>query len=178
MMKIKELLRIAFQFKATEADVFRVATSHILATCLAIGYLSYVLFFLTLAVASDVERPEPFVPPLESAIDVPTLDFLQIGDWHLFGQALTNDSAETAVTETQLQLTLLGVFLLSHAPEAAGAIIQAEGGQQKKYRSGDELPGGASIQAIEKKRVVLFHNNRQEFLPLKRNSVGLPATTE
>jgi len=178
MMKFKELLRIAFQFKATEVDVFRVATPHILATCLAIAYLSYVLFSLILAAASNVEHQPSFSAHLESTIDSPLPDFSQIGDWHLFGQALSNDNAETVVTETQLQLTLLGVFLLSQQPESGLAIIQTEGGQQKKYRSGDELPGGASLQTIEKNRVVLLHNNRQEFLPLKRNSVGLPATTE
>jgi type II secretory pathway component PulC len=152
-----------------------------IATFLAAGYLSYVLF-MVFAGSSGTEGVEelPVASPVnsEASADNPKPDLLQIADWHLFGQAVSHDQANGGVAESRLQLKLLGVFLLSQAPENAYAIIQAEDGQQKKYRPGDELPGGATLRSIEHLRILLSHDNRQEFLALQRNSAGSSATTE
>jgi general secretion pathway protein C len=87
----------------------------------------------------------------------------------LFGQAQEYPEADAAVTQTRLQLKLLGVFTLSQAAETARVIIQAEDGAQKTYKTGDELPGGASLEGIDGKQVVLLHNGRRESLALQRH---------
>lgn len=184
MMKFKDVsrLRLAFELKVAGADLQGIAFLRWAATFLAVAYFGYVLFFNVVTGVADAEQSAPFQsaePANPEATNAPPPpDLLQIADWHLFGQSPSNDGADTAVSETQLQLKLLGVFLLSQDPENAYAILQTEDGQQKRYRPGDELPGGATLQAIEQMRVVLLHGNRQESLTLKRNSVGSPAITE
>ena len=143
-------------------------------------YLSYVLF--DLAFSGNGQSVSADLPPaakIQASSAPAPADPMQIADWHLFGLAEATDTAsDAAVTETALQMKLLGVFLLSQPAGRAYAIIQEEGGQQKKYRPGDELPGGASLHAVEKNRVVLLHNHRQEYLALKRNSPDSATTTE
>jgi len=182
MMKFKELSRFTFQLKVTGAGLPGMAFFRVLATFLASVYFSYVLFFVVSIGAADADQPTTLGSPVPAAIETsnvpPPPDLLQIADWHLFGRSANGQQASTSVSETQLQLKLLGVFLFSQAPENTSVIIQADDGQQKKYRPGEELPGGAILKTVEHSRVVIEHNNRQEFLALERNKAALPATTE
>lgn len=182
MMKFKELSRFAFELKVAGAGLQGIAFIRVLATFLAVAYFSYVLFFVVSIGAADADQVTTLgssVPAVIETSKVPEPpDLLQIADWHLFGKNPNSQQADTAVSETPLQLKLLGVFLLSQVPENTSVIIQADDGQQKKYRPGDELPGGATLKTVEYSRVVIEHNHRQEFLALERNKAGLPATTE
>lgn len=174
MMKFTDVSQLALDLRTAGNALQGIATF------LAVAYLSYVLFTV-FAGSSGIEPIEEIPSASPASIEAaanPKPDLMQIADWHLFGQAVSHDDANTGVAETQLQLKLLGVFLLLQAPKNAYAIIQAEDGQQKKYRPGDELPGGATLRSIEQMRVLLSHNNRQEFLALQRNSTGSSATTE
>ncbi|OAI20948.1 hypothetical protein A1359_20030 [Methylomonas lenta] len=137
-------------------------------------YLSYVLS--SLAFLPDAEADSNYKMaeyPLVNVQLEPSPDFLLISEWHLFGQAAENVAAASNISETQLNLRLLGVFWLNQSVENVYAIIQAEDGVQKKYQPGDELPGGVSVQAIRTSQVVLLHNNRQETLSLEKNNAGL-----
>ncbi len=87
---------------------------------------------------------------------------------HLFGEPPADDDrdgspeTETNAPETQLNLTLMGVF----APGENGglAIIKAGGGQEKVYAVDDTIAGNARITGIFEDRVVLRRNGRAETL--------------
>lgn len=104
------------------------------------------------------------------------VDLSVIKDWHLFGQAPTAAEKDAALAiaeggklpETQLQLKLLGVFFVQGQKNAGYAIIQSGDNQQKSYKPGDELPGGATLQTLASEQVVLKHNGQLEALSMDR----------
>lgn len=119
---------------------------------------------------------EPAVPAASPEADSPP-DYLEIADWHLFGQpeAAAAQDSTAALASTPLPLKLLGTFLLAGAPENSYAIIQAGDGVQQKYRVGQALPEDAVLQGVEKTRVVLKHMQRLEALEFDPNPVSLVA---
>ncbi|MDO9399486.1 MAG: type II secretion system protein N, partial [bacterium] len=56
---------------------------------------------------------------------------------------------------------------------ASYAIIEADDHLQKKYRPGEELPGGSTLQSIAKEQVMLLRNNQRESLSMDRKKTGL-----
>jgi len=105
------------------------------------------------------------------------MDFLVIKDWHLFGQPVVipaqNSKQHETPQETQQQLKLLGVFFLPDQKKASFAIIETDDHLQKKYRPGDELPGGSTLQSIAKEQVILMRNDQPESLSMDREKTGL-----
>ena len=100
------------------------------------------------------------------------MDFLSIKNWHLFGYSTTsveqNNQLNEKPQETDLQIKLLGVFLLPNQNTASYAIIEGDDKQQKKYRAGDELPNSITLQSIAKDQVILLRNQQAEYLSMDR----------
>ncbi|WP_160167662.1 type II secretion system protein N [Methylomonas sp. MK1] len=181
MMKFAGFSKFAFDWKAAEREVVGGAYLQWLATALATVYLLGVLYVNLSTALADIDRTSTGAAasvPTETATQNPPLDLSEIATWHLFGQSPESVSSNDAVAETQLQLKLLGIMFLSKNPENASGIIQADDGQQKKYRLGDQLPGGAVLQAVEQDRVLLKRGELQESLLLKKDSVRAPSATE
>jgi general secretion pathway protein C len=75
-------------------------------------------------------------------------------------------SVAEPVRETSLNLTLKGIVAFEgEGPKMA--IIAPAKGDEKIYRPGDKVPGGAEILRIEPRRVVLLRNGVTEALHLK-----------
>ncbi|WP_445366317.1 type II secretion system protein N [Methylomonas sp. BW4-1] len=181
MMKFAGFSRFAFDWKTAERGVGGGTSLQWLATALATVYLLAVLYAnLTDALADFGQMPAESAAPISNdmATQNPPMDLSEIGTWHLFGQSPDSVSGDGAVAETQSQLKLLGILFLSKNPENASGIIQTDDGQQKKYRLGDELPGGAVLHSVEADRVLLKRGERRESLLLKKDSVRVPAATE
>jgi general secretion pathway protein C len=119
----------------------------------------------TAAVASD---PQPVQRKQAS------FNEKELASWHLFGEAgqtATKKAAPLSAPETQLRLTLKGVF--ASDDEALGrAIIADPKGKEDTYGVGDPLPGGAKLSEIYPDRIILERNGRFETLklPKKRSS--------
>ena len=96
---------------------------------------------------------------------------------HLFGKvdAVVNKGPITAPV-TRLRLNLNGVFA-SENPKLAMAIISDSSGEQKHYRIGDAVPGGARLHAIYPDRVILDRLGKLETLKLPREVAPINATT-
>lgn len=100
----------------------------------------------------------------------------QIPGWHLFGdnsrqaQAPTKKEIIEAPT-TPLALTLQGTFLGTSSTGESWAIISSSNNAQAMYKAGDEIPGGATLFAVEPFRVILERNGRHESLALPRPSM-------
>ncbi|MBA1148452.1 type II secretion system protein GspC [Ectothiorhodospiraceae bacterium WFHF3C12] len=102
-------------------------------------------------------------------------DLDRVAALHLFGEAdqqpRQQREAPVDAPETQLNLTLSGV-LYNEDQDAARAIIAGARGPEKFYRIGDQLPGGATLDAIYKDRVILLRNGRHETLRLPEDREG------
>lgn len=84
------------------------------------------------------------------------------GDWQLFGASDSAPVIAGPVATTPLSLRLLGVV------SGAGgyAVIADAEGREGVFRVDEELPGGARLEAIEPRRVLLRRDGRTEALEL------------
>lgn len=90
-------------------------------------------------------------------------------DWDLFGEAgETSRPAVRPVRATPLNLRLLGAV----TGERGYAIIRDADGRESVYRAGDDLPGGARLEAIESRRVILARDGGREALELPEGAGG------
>ncbi|MEZ5454791.1 MAG: type II secretion system protein GspC [Lysobacteraceae bacterium] len=96
-----------------------------------------------------------------------------LSQWHLFGQSSATDSLLTdaqSAPETDLQLSLRGTLNLESREDGL-AIIVDDTGRQQAYRVGDALPGGAVLESITSRRVLLRRNGALEGLSLPQNDI-------
>ena len=84
---------------------------------------------------------------------------------HLFGEIEVEQQIDAPIVapETRLQLKLKGVFASSD-PERAFAIISDSKNNDKSYRLGNKVVGGAVLHAVYPDRVILKRNGRLETL--------------
>lgn len=88
---------------------------------------------------------------------------------NLFGtpEAAARPTAQINAPETSLNLTLRGLFAAARK-EAAFAIIAEGAGNERHFRIGDKIAGGATVQDILPDRVVLERAGRYETLRLPK----------
>lgn len=92
---------------------------------------------------------------------------------HLFGEANKAQPVVQKVIDapdTRLRLTLKGVFASSDEARAM-AIIAGDKGQDKAYRIGDKVVGGALLHAVFADRVILKRNEGLETLRLPKPKI-------
>jgi general secretion pathway protein C len=133
----------------------------------------------------------PAVTGLEQAIEVEqsAIEIAKgIAELHLFGIAGAENkpvqqSVDTKAPETNLKLTLHGVFA-EDDPETGAAIIGKAGSTQNYYQVGAEIMAGVKLQAVYQDRVVLSRSGKSEVLkfpktvkPLTTNLQG-PRTAQ
>ena len=120
--------------------------------------------------AGTPERPAPVDQPAADPAENPGA---AVADLQLFGPADPRDRVADIpddAPQTRLNLSLRGLFH-SESQDRALAIIAAGSNTENIYRVGDELPGGASIDAIRVDRVVLLRDGRHEILTLPKERV-------
>lgn len=84
--------------------------------------------------------------------------------WKLFGDAAARPQTGTAgAPETDLSLQLLGVFSTPDV-RLAGAVIAERGKDGELFRAGSSVPGGATLEKVEKDRVLLRRRGQLETL--------------
>ena len=92
---------------------------------------------------------------------------LQIAQLHLFGKASEPQSNQLPTApKTRLNLTLRGVF--STRDQNAIAIIASGEVNERFYRVGDSIPGGATLKAVYPDRILLERNFQMETLPMPK----------
>ncbi len=157
---------------------------HNVATIASLGYLFYAVVSAMQAFSNPKLANSPAFEPgplAQETMVTRQMDFMVIKDWHLFGQpettAAQNGGKNEIPQETQLQLKLLGVLFLPNQKKTSYAIVEAEDHVQKKYRPGDAMPGGVTLESIAKGQVIILRNNQRESLSMDRDKTNLPAKT-
>ena len=91
--------------------------------------------------------------------------------WVLFGSS--TETVRPAMLQeapaTRLSLKLKGVMAVG---EGGYAVIADSDGEDRVYRVGDELPGGAMVEMIEARRVLLEHDGQTEALEMETRSLA------
>ena len=127
----------------------------------------------------DLEAPPPVVnttvgnvATTSTAIDVEAL-----ANAHLFGEAKVEETpVDTAVVdapETRLSLKLRGV-VADEDPKTGIAMVVDNRNDEKMYRVGDQVPGGAKLHAVYEDRVILNRSGALETLSLPKDFQGTP----
>lgn len=115
--------------------------------------------------------------PVESSSNVqnsgPKLDVI-LGA-RLFGLYQPQASNLDAAPDTQLSLTLLGIFAGTRKEESR-ALIGQPNGDEKPYSIGQDVVNGVSLEAIFADRVVLSRNGQLETLRLDKDKPGAEFT--
>lgn len=93
-------------------------------------------------------------------------DTRSLADYHLFGET-PGTPPRTAAPVTQLDLTLRGTLAATNGNDAI-AIIADSDGTERRYRVGEELPGGATLASVSATAVTLHYQGRTESLPLRK----------
>ncbi len=107
----------------------------------------------------------------QAVTPVPAHLLKPISHWHLFGAYDPGKLDLKGVPDTSLNLTLVG--LIAATPSSASqAIIAISDAQQKVYRKGDTLPGGAKLYKILSDRVILSREGRYEALKLPEQQLN------
>ncbi len=100
----------------------------------------------------------------------------------LFGEPAADGPAPVAASDlldapdTNLQLTLRGVFAAGEVTESR-ALIEPANGDLSPYAVGAEIPGGAKVHSIHADRVLLERGGRLETLRLDRDAPSSSAGT-
>lgn len=114
-------------------------------------------------------RAAPTTPPVQAADSGAT----EVAALHLFGEAAAKPVASKVVAprdapDTRLKLTLKGLYASDVAAEALAIVADAKG-DEKPYRIGDQLPGGAELKEVYVDRIILMRSGRFETLRLPRD---------
>ena len=110
----------------------------------------------------------PQVPvPGEGGRAAASVDLGAILKAGLFGRAPNDQDAGAAALQptakTRLPLTLQGVFV-TEPPSDSAAIIARKGNPGRLYAIGDELPGNATLRAVQAEQVILLRAGQHETL--------------
>ena len=132
--------------------------------------LASVLAKLTWMVVTPADNVAKTATNQSAAVSVePAARLDTISNLHLFGKAEESPVLDAPIVapETRLQLKLKGVFASSD-PERAFAIISDNKNEDKAYRLGSKVSGGAILHAVYVDRVILKRNGRLETLRMEK----------
>jgi general secretion pathway protein C len=122
---------------------------------------------LWLALDWNQPLPEP-LPLMQTSAPAPPA--ASLSRWHLFGNAAPlqdNRALASNAPETQLQLTLLGVWA-GRDPRIGRAMIADAAGVETGFKVGAEVAPGVVLDQVLKDRVVLSRGGASEVLMLSR----------
>lgn len=88
----------------------------------------------------------------------------------LFGDYVPVNMADETIKQSMLDVDIVGI-MYSTQPDDSQVLLRAAGGEEKSYRVGDTLPGGAVIKRIGKDGIVVLHNGTLESLSLPKNEL-------
>lgn len=114
------------------------------------------------------------LPLTQASGELSNLD--QVAQLHLFGEVVRSSATTTPqvvnAPETRLSLTLKGILATSTQGEGR-ALIAAGSGEDKVYKVGESVSGGAVLHEVLVDKVILERDGRFETLTLPRDRMEL-----
>ena len=109
--------------------------------------------------------------PLRAATTASAAPGVSVSKWHLFGNALQQQSLQRNAPATTLDLNLRGT-LADADPHSGIAVIADAQGIERAWRTGEEIAAGVTLDEVHSDRVVLRHDGVQEILVLVRDEAA------
>ena len=130
---------------------------------IAYSLASTAMFFIS-GTPETVAAPKAAAPS-QSNRATASVDLGDILKANLFGRAPDDEQARALqpTEETRLPLTLQGVFVAEPASDSA-AIIARKGQAGRLYAIGDDVPGNATLRAVQAEQVILLRAGQHETL--------------
>lgn len=120
--------------------------------------------------------PGAQLPAAPNATPAPTVAVVEPGRVAaLFGESPSAPAAGGSVADTTLQLRLDGVMENRDSAQSRAFISERANGKVLSYRSGDAVPGGATLDRVEADHVVLTRAGREEVLRFDKPGTPPPA---
>ena len=88
----------------------------------------------------------------------------------MFGVYVPNDLSAADVKNSMLNVTLVGI-LLADKNEESQVIIGSANGEEKTYKIGDSIPGGAVIERIMPSGILVERNGALERISLPKSDL-------
>ncbi|KTD52605.1 type II secretion system protein N [Legionella quateirensis] len=96
--------------------------------------------------------------------------FSDILNSSMFGVYVPNDLNEGNVKKSMLNVSLVGILFADKTDESQ-VIIRSSSGEEKTYKIGDKIPGGAVIKRIMAGGVLVERDGNLESLSLPKNDL-------
>jgi general secretion pathway protein C len=88
----------------------------------------------------------------------------------LFGVYVPNNLNETSVKKSMLNVTVMGILFANKIGDSQ-VIIRSASGDEKTYKSGDKIPGGAVIKRIMASGILVEREGALESLSLTKSEL-------
>ena len=131
--------------------------------------IAYTLASTSMTFVSDTSAtptaPQVLAPSEAGEVEA-SVDIGAILNASLFGRAPSDQDARATLqptAKTRLPLTLQGVFV-ADPPSDSAAIIARKGNRGRLYAIGDEVPGNATLRAVQAEQVILLRAGQHETL--------------
>lgn len=185
MIKLKRIdlkfyLLILKGFKRMKFDIYCLFSAKY-AKWIIIGLIS---LFSLLIIFEFATLFFPFATPpvvtasdknLEKTMKPDSFDYILNSSF--FGVYVPNDLNEDNVKKSMLDVTLVGILLADKVDDSQ-VIIRSHGGDEKTYKIGDAIPGGALIKRIMAGGVLVERNGALESLSLPKNDLTFEPVAE
>lgn len=123
--------------------------------------------FFPSKVSSDIDTPLG-VKQMIASVPIPREKILKIA---IFGDYIPDNLAEIEAKKSALHLKLVGI-ILSPDENQTEAIIQLQNHEEKVFRVGDTVPGGAVIKRINQDDLYMMRNGEVEYLYLPEKTLN------
>lgn len=133
-----------------------------------ISFLSLLLIITWASFIFSTKTPSVSTSTVNDSNKKNQQGFENILNSSLFGIYVPNDL--NSVKKSMLDVTLVGILLANNIDDSQ-VIIGSASGEERPYRVGDKIPGGALIKRITASGVLVERNGALESLSLPKNDL-------
>lgn len=147
-------------FSAKYAQWIIIAFISLFSILIITEYATLIFSPITIHAAPEATKEMPVIPKQNS--------FDAILHSSLFGVYVSNNLS--SIKKSMLNVTLVGI-LLAHKINNSQVIIRSATGEERTYKLGDTIPGGAVIKRIMTSGILVERNGALESLSLPKNEL-------
>ncbi|CAM2789560.1 general secretion pathway protein C [Legionella steigerwaltii] len=147
-------------FSAKYAQWIIIAFISLFSILIITEYASLIFSPIKIQAAPETTKEMPLIPQKNS--------FDAILHSSLFGVYVSNNLS--SIKKSMLNVTLVGI-LFTHNLNNSQVIIRSATGEEKTYKLGDTVPGGAVIKRIMASGILVERNGTLESLSLPKNEL-------
>ncbi|MFI4919442.1 MAG: type II secretion system protein N [Legionellales bacterium] len=155
-------LDIHYLFSAKYAQWITIGFIALFSTLIVVEFAQFIFYPITTSVSSLSDKHTETAVKQGSSQDILSAS--------LFGIYVPNDLNDSSVKKSMLHVTLVGILLADKLDDSQ-VIIRSASGEEKTYKTGDSVPGGAIIKRIIPGGILVERNGILESLSFPKNNL-------